>query len=331
MNRFIPSFQEQQKCNIIAIADFHKDLANKIGARYEIPNIYYNHKDLLNNKNIDSVVVTVPRPFTSSIVKDCIKAGKNVLTEKPLSINYIQAKLLMELSKKYGVLLYVGYMKRNDSGLIEFKKIINNKLKENKHPLLIKSSCYMGNSYCSPFGSFKSTEKPNSIKLKEEKFPDFLNKDEIIGYENFINTYSHILDSINFIFNKPLNLVGSNISNEGYGISLFDLDNIPLEFSTAKSSINNWFEKIEVIYDDQIFKLFLPPALLKNVPAQIKILSGKDFYQEKLIRPKWSWSFLNQSKDFLNKCIEVNYNLNSLESAVGIIKLSETIFKRRSK
>ena len=327
----LPSFQEQPNCKIIAVADLHRDLVKKIALRYEIPNVYNSHKDLLLNKDINAVVVTLPRSYTVGVVKDCLSAGKHVLTEKPLAINSGNALKLKNLAKRKKVLLYVGYMKRNDSGLKEFKKLIERKYAKNKKPLLIKSSCYMGDSYCSPFGSFKSSEKPIDSEFSYEDFPEFLKKREIEGYKNLINTYSHVYDALNFIFEEPLKLINSNISNEGYGICLFDLKGTPLEVSTAKCSINDWFEKIQVVFEDEIYTLLLPPALLKNVPATIKIQSGNDFYEEKTIRPKWSWAFLNQSEDFLNKCIKSNFDSTSVESAVECIKLSSNIFKTRAK
>ena len=327
----LPSFQEQPNCKIIAVADLHKDLAKKIASRYEVPNVYYSHKDLLLNKDIDAVVVTIPRPYTVGVVKDCLSAGKHVLTEKPLAINFGNALKLKNLARRKKVLLYVGYMKRNDSGVKEFKKLIEKKYSKNKKPLLVKSSCYMGNSYCSPFGSFKSSERPIPSKLSYEDFPKFLKKSETKGYENLINTYSHVFDALNFIFDAPLKLINSNISKEGYGICLFDIKGTPLEVSTAKCSINYWFEEIQVVFEDEIFTLLLPPALLKNMPATIKIQSGKDFYEERTIRPKWSWAFLNQSKDFLNECMKNNFDSASAESAVEWIKLSSNIFKTRTK
>ena len=119
----LPAFKEQNNCNIFGVADLHRDLASRVANMYEIPNIYSSHKDLLLNGEIDAVVVTLPRAYTYGVVRDCLLAGKHVLTEKPLSLNFENAKKLKSLAKKQNLLLQVGYMKRNDSGLRNLKSL----------------------------------------------------------------------------------------------------------------------------------------------------------------------------------------------------------------
>ena len=138
------------------------------------------------------------------------------------------------------------------------------------------------------------------------------------------------MDSLAFIFDDPLQLITSNISDDGYGITLFKLNNCPAEISTAKSHINNWFEEIKIVYENEILTICLPPALLKNVPATIKIQRGKNFYEEITLRPKWSWSFVNQAKDFISKIQKKDLDLNSLDSAIESLRLSHKIFQHRS-
>ena len=90
----LPAFKEQNSCNILGIADLYKDLASRVASMYEIPNIYSSHKSLLLNNDLDAVIVTLPRNYTFGVVKDCLLAGKHVLTEKPLSLNFENAKKL---------------------------------------------------------------------------------------------------------------------------------------------------------------------------------------------------------------------------------------------
>ena len=326
----LPAFKEQNSCNILGIADLYKDLASRVASMYEIPNIYSSHKSLLLNNDLDAVIVTLPRAYTFGVVRDCLLAGKHVLTEKPLSLNFENAKKLKSLAKRRNLLLQVGYMKRNDSGLKKFKELVDKNYNQNNTPLLVKSSCFMGNSYCNPIGSIKSKEEATPTELFLESFPSFLKEKEVIGYENFVNTYSHVLDSLEFIFDDIPQLITSNISDDGYGITLFDLNNSPAEISTAKSHLNNWFEEIKIVYENEILTIYLPPALLKNVPATIKIQRGKNFYEEITLRPKWSWSFVNQAKDFISKIQKKDLDLNSLDSAIESLRLSHKIFKHRS-
>lgn len=323
----LPAFKEQSNCCLLGIADPHNDLVQRVASMFEIPFTYSSHKDLIANSEIDAVVITLPRAYTYGVVKDCLQAGKHVFTEKPLTLNHENARKLKKLAQKKKLLLYVGYMKRNDSGIKKFKDMIQQRYSNHKNPLLIKSTCFMGDSYCSPFGSIKSNNKPESLDLFYENFPISVKARDKAGYENFINTYSHVLDSLQYVFTEKLKLIKSNISNKGYGITLFNVGDTPAEISTAKSEINHWFEEIQVVYADEILTINLPPALLKNVPATIKVQKGKDFFEETIIRPKWSWAFLNQAEDFLSRLQKNNMDLSPVESAIDSLKFSLKIFK----
>ena len=60
----LPAFDSIPGCEIIAVSDLQLDLAQKIGARYEVAKIYKNHEELLQDPDIDAVVITVPRSLT---------------------------------------------------------------------------------------------------------------------------------------------------------------------------------------------------------------------------------------------------------------------------
>lgn len=321
----LPAFYESSNCEIVSIADLHSDLANRVALKFEIPKVHKSHKELLSDRNIDAVVITLPRNYTFEIVKQSLLAGKHVLTEKPITLNFNNAKKLKEISIKKDLILRVGYMKRNDLGVENFKKLI----KKNGDPLLVRSKCYMGESYCSPIGSVKSKNNISSPISSLEDFPSFLRKKEKSGYENFVNTFSHTLNLIEFIFDKKLTFEYSNVNSEGFGISLFSCGKITTEISTSKAALNNWIEEIEVVYPDKILQLFLPPALLKNVPSAIKIQKGINYFEENIHRPKWSWSFLEQAKAFIKDVNINNKEMESLDSAINVLKISEDIFKNK--
>ena len=323
----LPSFSIQKTVNISSLAEPKDDLRHRICEQYAIKNQYKSHKELLKNENLNAVVVTLPRDHTYSVVKDCLEAGKHVLSEKPLSLNYKNASNLKKIAKKNNLVLKVGYMKRNDDGVKKFKNIIQKNIHKGKLPIIVKSSCYMGDSYCNPIGDIKSKSEIIKVGIKKENFPSFKFNKMRKGYENFINTYSHTLDALNFIFNQKLTLIKSDISYEGFGITLLKIGGIVCEFSSAKLTSNKWFEEIQVIFEDEIHTLKFPPALLKNVPATIISQEGKNSFEKRIIRPKWSWSFINQANEFLNEVKNLNLDRQTLDSAIEVLKFSEKIFK----
>lgn len=65
---------------------------------------------LARDKELDAVIVATPASSHYEIVKTMLEAGKHVLVEKPLTMNYGQAQELCSLSRKVNRILMVGHI-----------------------------------------------------------------------------------------------------------------------------------------------------------------------------------------------------------------------------
>jgi len=83
------------------------------------------YNDIVKNENISVVYIsTTPESNHYPIAKDCLKAGKNVLLEKPISLELWEADELIELSKRNGVKFTIGYSQRFNTKFAYAKKKI---------------------------------------------------------------------------------------------------------------------------------------------------------------------------------------------------------------
>jgi len=78
----------------------------------DFPNISYTTKlgDILENSEIKAVVIAAPAEMHFTLTKKCLLAGKDVLVEKPLSLNCHDGRELVNLSEKIGKILMVGHV-----------------------------------------------------------------------------------------------------------------------------------------------------------------------------------------------------------------------------
>ncbi len=77
--------------------------------RLHIPRAYSNLNELLVDLDVDSVHITSPNQAHFEQTKLCLKAGKHVLCEKPLSMNSTESRELLELAAKSGRAAGVNY------------------------------------------------------------------------------------------------------------------------------------------------------------------------------------------------------------------------------
>ncbi|MBE7054762.1 MAG: Gfo/Idh/MocA family oxidoreductase [Ruminococcaceae bacterium] len=88
-------------CELYAVADTNAELAKAKAEQYGIEKCYSSVEELLADGEIDAVHNCTPNFLHLDINKEIIKSGKHLLSEKPLCMDYVQAKELVELKKQY--------------------------------------------------------------------------------------------------------------------------------------------------------------------------------------------------------------------------------------
>ncbi len=323
----LPCFSANKSFQIIGIADPHPNLREFLGKKYGAIYLKKDHHELLKCTDIDAYIVTLPRKLTIGVVKEIVGHGKHVFTEKPLCLNSQNGEFLYHLSKEKKVGVQIGYMKIHDEGTIEFKKKINKlELSDIK---CIESFCHMGDSYCNPLGDMKD-EILEEIYIKEETLPHWLNTEMAWSYEQFINVFSHITHTTEFIFDNEIQYNNSNINQFGEGFITGRLKGIPLCIRTIRGQQKEWQEGVNIYTNSEAYSIRYPPAFLRNVPAKISISSGLDHMIKEEILPHWSWSFYNQTNAFKALVKNPEHSLKNIKDATRQVKLAETIFKEKA-
>jgi predicted dehydrogenase len=83
------------------------------------------YRDILNNPGISVVYVcTTPEQNHYPIARDCLKAGKHVLLEKPIAMQLWQADELITLAKRGALKFTIGYSQRFNTKFAYAKKKI---------------------------------------------------------------------------------------------------------------------------------------------------------------------------------------------------------------
>ena len=80
------------------------------------------YEDILENKNIDAVYISLPPALNEEWVIKSARAGKHIICEKPTAISYDSAKKMVTTCKKNGVRILEGFSFRFHP---QHKKILN--------------------------------------------------------------------------------------------------------------------------------------------------------------------------------------------------------------
>ena len=85
---------------------------------------FKDYHDLISK--VDAICIAVPTLLHHKVGLDCLKAGVNVLIEKPIAATEIEAKSLINASKISNCLLQVGHIERFNPAFRELNKIVQN-------------------------------------------------------------------------------------------------------------------------------------------------------------------------------------------------------------
>ena len=83
------------------------------------------YQDIVNNPAIEVVYIsTTPEDTHYPIARDCLKAGKNVLLEKPIAMDFFQADELIAIARDKNLKFTIGYSQRFNPKIAYAKKSI---------------------------------------------------------------------------------------------------------------------------------------------------------------------------------------------------------------
>jgi len=97
-------------------------------AKSEVPQLkgyFTDIKDMLEMKELDLVVVILPHNLHAKAAIQSLKAGKNVIVEKPFCLTVKEADKMIEAAKSQNLMLSVFHNRRWDPDYLAIKDVIN--------------------------------------------------------------------------------------------------------------------------------------------------------------------------------------------------------------
>lgn len=102
-------FSDLDGVRLAAVIDADISRAREVAGKYG-SKAYGNYRDALNE--VDALSIVTPTTLHYTIAMDCIKAGKDILIEKPITTTIEEADELIRASEEAGVVVQVGHLER---------------------------------------------------------------------------------------------------------------------------------------------------------------------------------------------------------------------------
>ena len=109
-----------KNANLVGVFDTNPERAEEISKK--VNTTIFQSLDSLLDK-VEAVSIVTPTSTHRDVAEKCIKKGKHVFIEKPITSNFKDAEYLIELSKKHNVIIQVGHIERFNPALLALSNL----------------------------------------------------------------------------------------------------------------------------------------------------------------------------------------------------------------
>lgn len=117
------SVNEVDNAELVAVCDIKEDRAKEKAEEFGVE-YYLDYKEMIDTEDLDVVHVCTPHYMHAPIVIYACNAGKDVLTEKPMSIKMENAEAMVQAAKDNNVTLGVIFQNRYNPGSVMIKNAL---------------------------------------------------------------------------------------------------------------------------------------------------------------------------------------------------------------
>lgn len=115
-------YSELDEAKLVAVVDIDPGRAREVAGKYGAA-AAASHLDVL--KEVDALSIVVPTTHHHEVALDCIRAGKDLLVEKPITVTIEEAGALVREAKERERILQVGHLERYNPGVIALSHMVS--------------------------------------------------------------------------------------------------------------------------------------------------------------------------------------------------------------
>ena len=312
--KFINAIKEIENTKVTAVASLSKkksnDLIDTIGI--DESQYYTNYEDLIKSPNVDAIYIATLNNTHYDLIKECSLNNKKILCEKPMTVNYNEAKEVFNL------------IKDNNTSFLEAFVFRYHKQSQNLSDIIKKGE--IGDIYKveSSFGYKVKKTNPNSRIFNKN-----LGGGSILDVGCYTTSFCLMIAKIIFEQKVP-NIKIENIKGAIGVTGVDESAEANLIFDTnlkmyIKTSLREELKNNCIIYGSR-GKIIIPSPWVPDKKSILEIYSENSYYKQflnsKLSAYAQQIDFFNK-RNFNDKKNLVNTFMSNEESLLNMKILSE--------
>ena len=126
--RFARGLAVSKTGELIGVASRTQEAADAFGNEFNVPRSYGSYEELLADPDIQAVYIGTPHPMHAEWAVKAAEAGKHILCEKPMTMNWAEAMSVVEAARRNDVFLMEAFMYRCNPQTAKIVELIRDKV-----------------------------------------------------------------------------------------------------------------------------------------------------------------------------------------------------------
>ena len=122
--RHIPEYRDNPNAEIAGFYDINQERAAELAGEYGA-RAYASAEAMFADESIDAVSICAANVFHAPLSIAALKAGKDVLCEKPMAVTMEECEKMVETAEKTGKLLMIGHNQRLTRAHVKAKELLD--------------------------------------------------------------------------------------------------------------------------------------------------------------------------------------------------------------
>lgn len=125
--RFAKGLAASDTGELLAVASRTQEAADKFGDEFNVPRRYGSYDALLADPDVQAVYISTPHPLHAQWAIRAAEAGKHILCEKPVTLNWPEAMAVVEAARRNDVFFMEAFMYRCHPQTAEIVNLIKDR------------------------------------------------------------------------------------------------------------------------------------------------------------------------------------------------------------
>jgi predicted dehydrogenase len=316
------AIEQAPECTLTAAFDINKDMAGQLGSDARF---FDTAEEMLASDTCDAVIISTTTNFHMEQAIAAMEAGKHVIVEKPMASSQEECQKMLDVSRKTGKVLTVGFNHRYFAAIKEMREAI-------------QSGAIGKLSYIRAYTGHTG--------LSEFKSPWMYDKD-VMGGGTLMDNGIHTLDLTQHLMGGVKNVTGLALTDiwkldrsEDNGFALMrGHDNVVACFHSSWTEWKGYRFHVEAYGDKGMFRAYYAPMMSTLITMDKpggKPTVKRNFYVSAIFREKFKgWqstviqTFIEEMADFiaLTKGETNTGHIATAEDGVRISEIANAIYK----